>query len=242
MGRGDRLDLTLRLLRDQPGITAGELAGRLGTSVRSVFRDVAALRDRGYPVESSRGRGGGLRLHPGFGLGRILLSAEEGLALLLSLAVVEGLGLPMLGRELRPVRTKVVDAFPSSERRRLKGLRERVLVGPGASARVAASWGTADARAMRELQSGFVRSRVIRFDYRKPAGESTRRAEPHAILLNWPAWYLLAHDLERADVRTFRFDRIASVRVEAEEFRPRARAVLHAIGGAEFAEPERWSL
>jgi predicted DNA-binding transcriptional regulator YafY len=65
----------LRLLRDRPGITAPELAERVGSSTRSVFRDLAVLRERGYPIESSRGRGGGLRLHPLRGLGRVPFSA-----------------------------------------------------------------------------------------------------------------------------------------------------------------------
>ena len=33
-------------------MTAGELARELGVSVRSVFRDLDALRERGYPVEA----------------------------------------------------------------------------------------------------------------------------------------------------------------------------------------------
>ena len=45
--RVDRLEALLRMLRDQPGITAGELAAALGTSTRSVARDIALLRDRG---------------------------------------------------------------------------------------------------------------------------------------------------------------------------------------------------
>ena len=114
MDRSHRLDLVLRILRDRPGITAAELARQAETSVRNVFRDVAYLRDRGYPIESSRGRGGGLRLHPNWGLGRVLLSSEEALGVLLSLALTDRLGLPMFGSGLSRARKKVVDAFPTS--------------------------------------------------------------------------------------------------------------------------------
>lgn len=91
MDRNERLELVLRTLGDRPGVTASELPDDIGTSLRNVFRDIAYLRDRGYPIESSRGRGGGLSLHPNWGLGRVLLSAEEALGVLLSLALTDRL-------------------------------------------------------------------------------------------------------------------------------------------------------
>ncbi|MGQ0639797.1 MAG: helix-turn-helix transcriptional regulator, partial [Gemmatimonadaceae bacterium] len=112
MHRIDRLDLLTRILRDRPGITASEVARELGVSVRSVFRDLAHLRDRGYPVEADRGRGGGMRLHSSWGLGKVLLSSEEALCTLLSLAISEKLRFPMFAAEVGRARKKIVDAFP----------------------------------------------------------------------------------------------------------------------------------
>lgn len=124
----------------------------------------------------------------------------------------------MFGGALGPARTRIVHAFPGAERQRLKGLRERVLIGPAASEQVKASYGTFDHEAARVLEAAFVRSRVIGMQYHKPEGDRIlRTVEPHALLLNWPAWYLLTFDRARSDVRTFRLDRIGSVRMEAEE-------------------------
>lgn len=241
--RTERLDLVLRLLRERPGVTAAELAERLGTSTRSVFRDVARLRERGYPVEASRGRGGGLRLHPSYGLGRIMFSAEEAVGLLLSLAIADVLALPMFAPDLGRSRLKIVAAFPDAERQRLRKLRERILVGPAASAGVSASYGRPEPRASRGLQAAFVGERVVALDYRRQDGErSARRVEPHAILLNWPAWYVLGFDHLRNDVRTFRLDRVLSAEVETASFRPRPRAIVQALGDPEFVDPDRWSL
>ena len=243
MDRNARLDLLLRLLRDRPGITAAELAEHSGISLRSVFRDLAYLRDRGYPVESSRGRGGGLRLHPNWGLGPDLLSAEEALGVLLSLALTDRLALPMFGAGLGRARKKVVDAFPSHDKKRLTPLRERVLVGPAASAQVVASYGTPDAAAVRALQSAFVRERLITAVYAREDGERTERSvEPHAILLSWPAWYLLGFDHLRSEVRTFRLDRFVTVREERVSFRPRPRAMITEIWGCDAADPTSWRL
>src|SRR5918999_306438 len=97
--RIERLDLVSRLLRDRPGITASDVARTLGVSERSVFRDIEYLRERGYPIEGGRGRGGGLRIHSSWGLGRVLLTSEEALCTLLSLAITEKLGFPMFASE-----------------------------------------------------------------------------------------------------------------------------------------------
>ena len=224
--RADRLDLLARILRDRPGITARDVAEQLDVGVRSVFRDIQRLRERGVPIEASRGRGGGLRIPSSWGLGRILLSTEEALCTLLGLAVNEKLGFPMFAEEVSRARRKVVDAFPASERKRLGPLRERVFIGAPASAAVRASYVSPQRAPMRQLQAAFVAERVVRAIYRNERGEaSERRLEPHALVINWPAWYLLAWDDARRGARTFRFDRFVSVSVDAEGFRPRPRDV-----------------
>jgi predicted DNA-binding transcriptional regulator YafY len=236
MARTDRLELLLRLLRDRPGITAARLAEDLGTSVRSVFRDLQSLRDRGYPVEGGRGRGGGLRLHPDWGLSRVLLGTEEALGTLLALAIAEKLVFPMFAPEVARARRKIVDAFPSAERRRLGPLRERVLIGTPASAAVRASWGEPNRQTTRPLQAAFVNERVVRADYQREDGaRGWRTLEPHAILINWPAWYLLAFDRERGAGRTFRFDRFHAVeQEEGPSFRARPRQLALEVLGPEI--------
>ena len=221
--RMDRLELVARTLRDRPGITARELADELGVSMRSVFRDVDALRDRGLPVESSRGRGGGLRVRGNWGLGRVLLGREEALCTLLGLAVAEKLGFPLFASEVSRARRKIADAFPIEERRRLAPLRERIFVGQPASPAVRASYAQPDAAAMRRLQVAFVESRLSTATYTREDGErSVRRLEPHGLVINVPAWYLLALDLERRATRTFRLDRFSAVEIEDATFSPMA--------------------
>lgn len=231
----DRLDLVAHLLRDRPGVTVAEVAAELGVSVRSVFRDIARLRDRGYPVEGERGRGGGLRLPAQWGLGRVQLSREEALGSLLGLAVAEKLAFPMLASGMRTARRKIAGAFPAHDRRLLAPLRSRILVGSPASMAVRNSYTTPAPSVMRSLQAGFVDERVVTIAYLDEQGRATtRRVEPHVLLINWPAWYLLGHDHLRAASRTFRLDRITRVDVEPARFRPRpgdlARELLESAG------------
>ena len=230
--RADRRDLILRRLADRPGTTAVELADEFATSVRTIFRDLDTLRDRGYPVESSRGRGGGLRMAPRWGLGRVLLAREEALAALVALAIAERMGQPVFGEELGRARRRLMDAFPSGERRRLVPLRVRVVVGAPASAAVAASYGVPAPASMRVLQAAFADARVMEMSYHRGDGQrSMRTIEPHVLLINWPAWYVLAWDHGRDAARTFRADRIVTATALAATFVPRPSALVTAAMG-----------
>ena len=238
MRQGDRLDLLLCTLRDRPGVTCAALARELGVSGRTVFRDLDLLRERGYPIEADRGRGGGLRLHPKWGLGRVLLSTEEALCALLSLAVSEKLAFPMFAAELPRVRRKLVDAFPVHERRRLGPLRERIFVGPAASAAVRASYRQPAGSVTRPLQVAFVAATAVVAVYVNERGERRqRRVEPHALLIDWPAWYVLGFDHLRQQCRVFRVDRFEAVtRDESATFTPRPREVLAEVSRGDGLE------
>ena len=49
----------------------------------------------------------------------------------------------------------------------------------------------------------------LRFDYASHGGTESRRVvEPHRIVSSGRRWYLLAHDVDRGDWRTFRVDRM----------------------------------
>ena len=80
---------------------------------------------------------------------------------------------------------------------------------------------------MRPLQVAFVREAIVRAHYMKENGESSiRRVEPHAMLIAWPAWYVLGFDHLRGEPRTFRFDRFSAVEIEEHStFRARPREV-----------------
>jgi predicted DNA-binding transcriptional regulator YafY len=238
--RADRLDLIVRRLRDRPGLTAGELARDLGVSARSIFRDLDTLRERGYPLESARGRGGGLRVHPNWGLGRVLFSGDEALCTLLALAISERLGMPMFGPALARARRKIADAFPAAERRRIAPLRERIFVGPPASRSVRASYREPQTATARELQSAFVSERQVLAEYQREDGVVSRRQlEPHALVINWPAWYLMVFDHSRAAPRTLRMDRFRTVQVLAEAFHPRPVDMMRDLMGAVDVRLER---
>jgi predicted DNA-binding transcriptional regulator YafY len=67
------------------GVTAEELAERFGVTVRTIYRDLEALRDADVPVRGERGPGGGYALDKAYNLPPVNFHAREA-ALLVVLA------------------------------------------------------------------------------------------------------------------------------------------------------------
>jgi biotin operon repressor len=67
-------------------VSAAVLADRLGVGLRTVERDVRRLREAGVPLQTRRGRGGGITLPVTRGVRRVDLDVGEIAALLASLA------------------------------------------------------------------------------------------------------------------------------------------------------------
>lgn len=72
-----RLFQIVYYLLDKGQATAPELAKRFEVSVRTIYRDIDALRGAGIPVYAEAGRNGGIRLMSDFVLDQALLSGEE---------------------------------------------------------------------------------------------------------------------------------------------------------------------
>ena len=225
-----RLDELTTLLKSGSHRTARELAAALGVSLRTLTRDLQLLRERGLPVEAAVGRGGGVRLHYRWSIGRVTFDYREAIDALLSLAVAEKLGSTLFLKHLSSVRNKLAATFPESVRDRLSLLRRRILVAEPATATVLASV-SGGAAAISAVREAFFEMRCMEILYRDAHGRETlRRVEAQFLCLSWPVWYVLAWDELRQDVRCFRIDRIQRVKVTAERFRLRPeRLFLEAL-------------
>lgn len=120
MRRKPRLFALAEHLRGRrTGVTAEELARRFGVTVRTIYRDLDALRDASLPLRADRGRGGGYALDRSYTLPPVNFTAREA-ALLVALGrrAVEMRQLPF-AETLESAIDKVRGALSSSAQRDL---------------------------------------------------------------------------------------------------------------------------
>ena len=204
-----RQDELISCLRTQSFWTVKNLGEQLNISQRTLMRDLAELRDAGVPINSDRGRGGGISLNGRWGLGRLQMSNTEVVSLLLALVIAETIHSPILLDNLTSIKHRIAASFPYEQRQRIEQLRARIFVGGNASAHILNTYNQPQNQLMPELSQCFIDQKLIEIEYQSEKREVTRRViEPQMFMLNWPIWYLLAWDQLRGDVRMFRIDRI----------------------------------
>ena len=218
----ERLDILTSMLKSDDFLTVKDLANYLGISTRTVHRDINILRDRGLPINADKGRGGGIKLHRNWGLGRLNLTNQETIDLLISLAISEKMDSPLFMNSLKPIRYKLIALLSPSQKLKVASLRERILIGSSASPIVLSSYELSPNNEANELSSAFLNQKQLSISYSDDSEAITHRIiEPHYLYLNYPVWYILAWDLLRLNYRTFRCDRILKPLVVEESFEVR---------------------
>ena len=199
-----RLLRLLGLLQSRRDWTGPQLAERLGVTGRTVRTDVERLRALGYAVDAVPGVGGGYRLGVGASVPPLLLDEEEAVAVAIGLRTA-AVG-PVEGIDETSVRAlaKLEQLLPAHLRRRVATLSGSLVpLAPGPPGpRLDPDVLVAIATACRDHER-------LRFDYATHRGTPGRRlVEPHRLVSSGRRYYLLAHDVDRDDWRTFRVDRM----------------------------------
>jgi predicted DNA-binding transcriptional regulator YafY len=204
MAKSDRVLALLEALQDRGFDRGPELAARLGTDVRTLRRDVAALRGLGIPVEAERGRGGGYRLRPGYRMPPLMFTPAEATAVALGLLAAERDGIDA-GSALAKLRR----VLPDRVRLRVEAL-EQTLRFTRAPREPAPPLG----EALPALAEAARRGRRVRARYTTSAGETAwRQLSPLGLVVHGGRWYVAAHDDARDALRAFRADRFGEIRV-----------------------------
>jgi predicted DNA-binding transcriptional regulator YafY len=207
-----RLLRLLSLLQIHLDWTGADLAARLGVTPRTVRRDIARLRELGYPVHAVPGVAGGYRLAAGASLPPLLLDDDEAVAVALSLRSAAIQSVAGVGEASVRALAKIDQVLPSRLRERAAAISQMTVPLAGAAPIVTAETLTAIARACRGRER-------LAFGYRNYDGETTQRlVEPYRLVQAGYRWYLVAHDPERSDWRTFRADRIDAPRLTGIRF------------------------
>ena len=200
--RADRLVSLALLLQTRGRMPARALAAALEVSVRTVYRDIAALNAAGVPVVAESGPNGGCWLLDGYRFPLRGLSADEASALVL-------LGVPAVVAELG-----LADALAAAQRK----VRAGAGVGTALVHLDMPRWFHAAEPVphLRTLAAAVRDGRQLRLGYlrgdQKP--ETTRVVEPLGLVNKAGVWYLVASGEARAgEPAVFRAGRVASAQV-----------------------------
>lgn len=236
--------------------TGRELAARLGVSPRTLRRDVERLREYGYPVSTQPGPSGFYRLAAGQTLPPLVLDDDEAVATLVGLALLgatepresahgNAFELPNerpgpdghtvvsggaeggggIGSAADRAFGKIDQFLPKRLRPRVSALRMTVETAPQEAPAI-------NPEALAMLGGAAARNEHVVFTYTdRERATSRRRVEPYREVHVRQRWYLLGWDVDRADWRVFRLDRIDGIRTTATYFTPRP---LPSRSAAEF--------
>ena len=229
MSRAQRLMRLSEVLRASDTTTVEALAETLNVSSRTVRRDLATLRDQGLVITGESGRGGGLRLEGDRGVTSVHLTLEEVVSLWLAARLSQRTSTLPWSASASTALTKLLASLPRSRSRALTSLCRRVIIGPAPTARMLESLGEVPREALSVFEACFTSRTAMAFDYRAREGRaSSRRVEPHGLLVQHPLWYVLAFDLDAGAPRMFRIDRLSKLRHLSTPFEPR-RSVIDAL-------------
>lgn len=219
----ERREALLGWLRGRQSGTAAEAAQRFRVTERTILRDITALRDRGEPISSSSGPGGGFQLDTLARLQSVRLTVEEVVGLTLAVATARQVagGIPY-ARVADHAIDRLISTLPRERATRLRHLMQHVAIGEPAPSQMSAGFGEVEHGFLSKFEAAFSTHRVLSFAYTDRKEQATRRAiEPHGLLLRTPIWYVIAHDRLRDAPRMFRVDRMREVVLLDEPFTPR---------------------
>ncbi len=207
MSRADRLFQLVQLLRGRRLVTGQVLAGELGVSVRTVYRDIHDLVSSGVPVRGEAGVGYSLDARAD--LPPMTFTPDELEALVLGARIVGVWGDKELSSAAKAALVKIQAVLPPAMRPRVG---DTALYAPNL-------WAARQNGQLGPLRRAVAERRKVQLDYKNAEGIPTMRVVRPLGLFFWGAkWSLAAFCELRGAYRNFRVDRVARAEVLDLEF------------------------
>jgi predicted DNA-binding transcriptional regulator YafY len=230
MRPADRLfDIIQRLRGSRRPLTAAQLAASLEVSVRTVYRDIAALQAGGVPVDGASGFG--YVLGTGYDLPPLMFTAEEFQTMAVALDLVRRTGDRGLQEAATAVRAKIAAVRPCAA--------------APAQATPFYVW-TRGASVSAVVCMGAVRDAIraaqkLRIDYVNGDGVASRRVVWPLAVAYFAESTLLGTWCElRQDYRHFRTDRVQTLTVVDETYPADRPGLLDGWRALQVAYEARW--
>ncbi len=232
--RADRLLSILMLLQGRGRMTAGQLAGELEVSERTIYRDIDALSTAGVPVYGERGPEGGYALLDSYRT-RLTGLTENEVRALFMLNIPAPLAELGVDDELRAAMRKLSASLPERSRGAEQRVRQRVHVDS-----VWWAQGEDPVPHLRALHDAVWQDRVVRIRYPQPFGTPAvleRAVDPYGLVVKAGAWYLV--HARRGRMRVIQVSRLQDVELTSDTFARQREFDLSAFWRSWCAEADR---
>lgn len=208
MKKTERLFALAEILRGRrTGITAEALAERFGVTVRTIYRDLDALRAAALPVAAERGRGGGFALDKSYNLPPVNFTAREAALLIAIGRHAIAMRLMPFSDTLAAALDKVRAALSTSAQRELLAR-----LGELSFAGVPALPSRDGVRAA--LEQAWFEQQPLRITYVDgDFVETVRDIHIHAVIMDRRETRIEAIQVDTGERRHFRLDRITHAEV-----------------------------
>ena len=218
--RGDQLarqwQLIQHLAKSRAGIGLDELARELDCVKRTVYRDLDALMYAGFPVKSEKRDGRAFySFLDSYRLGDVPFTPDELLALAFSedlLRVLEG---TVFHDSIASALTKVRAGLGPELTNYLSRMTDTFRVIPGPHKRYAQFADT-----IRILNDAVLSQQTVAMKYRtgRSGAESQRGLDPYRVWYRSGGLYVIGHDHQSCEIRTFAIDRIVEIDATEKSF------------------------
>jgi predicted DNA-binding transcriptional regulator YafY len=212
VNRIDRLVAILIYLQGRRVTRAEDIADEFETSIRTVYRDIAALAEAGVPIVGEAGVG--YSIMKGYHLPPVHFTTEEATALITASILMGRFADSSLRSSMDSALAKIRAVLPADRQDHLARLEQRMsLPTPPQPAQPANLF---------QIQKALADRSVLRIAYRgSGAAEAVpREIEPLGLTYYGDRWHLIAWCRVRQDYRDFRTDRIQALVPLSERFGP----------------------
>ena len=203
MRRKSRLFALAEYLRGRrTGVTADQLAERFGVTVRTIYRDLDALRDAALPVQAERGPGGGYALDRAYTLPPVNFTPREAAVLVVLGRFATETRLVPFVDTLESALSKVRGALSAGQQREALAHAEKLTFAavPALPTRPAIR---------RVIEEAWFEQRPIRVKYRRSDGSPNERTvRITRVLMERTMTVLECEDTGTGETRGVRLDRI----------------------------------
>ena len=234
-----RVLAVLELLQTHARISGSALSKSIDVDGRTMRRYIAILEELGIPITADRGRNGGYSLVSGFKLPPMMFTDDEALALSIGLLAARSLGLKDAAPAVKSALAKLERVMPTNLKRRVRAIDETVsldLTRPSHS--------EGDNAALAILSVAAQSQNRVHLRYLTAERKATEReVDPYGLAYRGGRWYMVGHCHLRSGLRSFRLDRVESVRALENRFeRPHGFDALGHLAFSAAPLPRRYSI